>query len=298
MNSLPGENEILPVHEGNAASETQRLQSEMKALERRLTKIEKKAGEVRNLALDRAVQEMALELCSYMTPVDPVGLEFERVGRDFDGGYIMVRHEASSRIAYSLGINRDVSWDLAMAERGYKVFQYDHTIDRLPLTHPNFTFHRLGITGPSLVTDQLRSLDEQIISNSHADQHNMVLKMDIEGHEWEVFSEISESDLSRFTQILIECHSFGKMHKLFWYRKARQALRNLAKTHRVVHVHGNNNSPMIVLGGVAMPQTLELTWFRRDLCEFSACTRRFPTPLDQPNNPNYSDHCLGNFCFA
>ncbi|EUB96538.1 hypothetical protein PMI07_001437 [Rhizobium sp. CF080] len=269
----------------------------LKTLEHRVAKLEKGSANIRILALDRAVQEMVQELFSYITPADPVGLAFERVGRAYDGGYIMVKHEAKSRTAYSLGINRDVSWDLAMAERGYDVYQYDHTIIKLPVNHPRFHFRRLGITGMSLVNDELSSLEIEIANNAHSEHHDMILKIDIEGHEWDVFNEIPEEDLSRFTQILIECHGFSKMHKLFWYRKARQALQRLATSHQVVHVHGNNNSPMVVLGGVAVPQTLELTWLRRDICEFAPCTRNFPTDLDQPNNPNYADHRLGRFSF-
>ena len=184
-----------------------------------------------------------------------------------------------------------------MAERGYNIYQYDHTIEKLPLSHPNFHYRRLGITGTSSTNNELSSLGHEITVNNHAESRDIVLKIDIEGHEWEVFNEISSDDLSRFTQILVECHGFDRVHKLFWYRKARQALGNLATTHQVVHVHGNNNSQMLVLGGIPIPKTLELTWLRRDICDFSPCTRTFPTALDQPNNPNYADHRLGRFSF-
>jgi hypothetical protein len=272
-------------------------EQKIKKLEARVTQLEKPTKNLRVIALDLGAQGMAKEIFPLMAPADPVGVDLERVGRDYDGGYIMVKHDAEVRIAYSLGINRDVSWDLIMAERGYQIYQYDHTIETLPIHHPNFHWKKLGITGKSQVTDELTSLEEQFQANGHSDAKDLILKIDIEGHEWDVFSEMSKVDLSRFSQIVVECHGFGKLHGLAKFRKMRQSLQNLAETHQVVHVHGNNNSPMVVVGGIPTPQTLELTWLRRDICEFTPCSRTFPTPLDQPNNPNFADHMLGRFSF-
>lgn len=67
------------------------------------------------------------------------GAALVRIGKDNDGGYIMPDDFGSDdKIAYSFGINDDVSWDKAMASRGYDVFMYDHTIDGLPEENPRF----------------------------------------------------------------------------------------------------------------------------------------------------------------
>lgn len=76
-----------------------------------------------------------------ITPVDD---NFIRVGRHGDGGYLMLNYMQGG-IAYSFGINDDVSWDTDMANYGYDVYMYDHTIDRLPLDNPNFHFHKCGL---------------------------------------------------------------------------------------------------------------------------------------------------------
>ncbi len=266
--------------------------------EQRISRLERRLNTIRDPATDSAVQKMILDLVQYITPMDPVGFDFVRVGQNFDGGYVMVQHDTASRIAYSLGINRDVSWDLAYASRGYTVFQYDHTIERLPQSDERFHFFKLGIAGSTNVPENFTSLEREVVRLGHGDVHDIVLKADIEGSEWDVFADIAVDDLRRFTQIAAEFHGFDKVHKLFWYRKAREALIKLHQTHQVVHVHGNNNSSMKVLGGVAIPPTLELTWLRRDLCDFVPCARSFPTPLDEPNNPNFADHMLGRFSFA
>lgn len=52
---------------------------------------------------------------------DVINLDYERIGPDTDGGYIMVKGlkcESSEKIAYSFGIGAEPSWDLDMAQRG------------------------------------------------------------------------------------------------------------------------------------------------------------------------------------
>ncbi|WP_417708326.1 FkbM family methyltransferase [Roseibium aggregatum] len=264
-------------------------------LKTRIAKLEKSFRFARIPESDIGINEMLKSVLPLMAPKDPVGMEFERVGRSYDGGYVMVKHDAKDRIAYSLGINRDVSWDLDIANRGYDIFQYDHTIDKLPQDHIGFHWKKLGITAANQRTKELSSLDEQMRQNGHEDCTDMLLKLDIEGHEWSVFAELPSETLSKFTQIAVECHGFDRIQKLPWFRTTKEALENLYKTHQVVHIHGNNNSQLRVLGGFPMPKTFELTLLRRDICDFTACSRVFPTELDQPNNPNFADHFLGNF---
>lgn len=268
---------------------------ERRKVEKRLARIEQYFKYSREVALDGSLTDLVKELMGYMAPMDPVGKEFERVGRDFDGGYIMVRHDGVSKIAYSLGINRDVSWDLAMAARGYTVYQYDHTIEKLPAKHANFRFFKRGITGLSGVDEVFTSVEHEMANNGHTALSGMVLKMDIEGSEWDVFSEMNLESLGRFDQIVMECHGFDKVGKLFWFRKTRESLKRLATTHHVVHVHGNNNSALSVIGGVPIPKTLELTWFKKDLCSYVPSSKHFPTALDQKNNPLHAEHFLGSF---
>ena len=54
-----------------------------------------------------------------------IGKNFVRFGKPNDGGYVMVDNFKTSGVAYSFGINNDVSWDSDMATRGYEIFMYD-----------------------------------------------------------------------------------------------------------------------------------------------------------------------------
>ncbi len=282
---------------GEGSAEDRKTAKRLDALESRLKRLEQKYKRETSPAMCLRSRSLIENFFRHFSPKDPDGLEFERIGRSYDGGYVMVKHQASSKIAYSLGVENDVSWDMEMARRGYQVFQYDHSISKLPDKHSNFHFRKLGITGETQVSRPYSSLSAQVKANKHEDKQNMILKMDIEGHEWSVFNDIPEETILQFSQILVEVHGLKEIEKLVGQRPLITAAERLEKTHQVVHVHGNNNSALRILGGYPVPLTMELTLLRRDVCAFNPCTRTFPTELDQPNNPNYSEHMLGTFQF-
>ena len=89
------------------------------------------------------------------------------MGRDNDGGYVMVNHELGGGVCYSLGISDDVSWDSSMAARGYEVFMYDNTITALPEAHAQFHFFQTGICGHQNHQNGYVTLDEAIVANDH-----------------------------------------------------------------------------------------------------------------------------------
>ena len=70
-----------------------------------------------------------------------------RVGRNGDGGYVMADVLSEEKIAYSIGIGGDVSWDRQMAEAGYDVYMYDHTIRKCPEENSRFHWKKIGIGG-------------------------------------------------------------------------------------------------------------------------------------------------------
>ena len=136
--------------------------------------------------------------------------ELIRLGRNNDGGYIMLDDFADDdKIAYSFGISGDVSWDKAMASRGYDVFMYDHTIDSLPEENSRFHWFKLGISDSSMNADRLKTLEYFIEQNHHQDKHDMILKMDVEGAEWGFIENVKTETLNRFSQILFEFHGMN-----------------------------------------------------------------------------------------
>lgn len=240
---------------------------------------------------------MAFNILRMLRPHRVEGARKTRLGRVFDGGYVMLDQFEGVEAAYSLGINDDVSWDLDIACRGIPLFQYDHTIERLPVEHALFNWEKLGISSAADADQHLETIENLIKRNGHEACNDLILKCDIEGHEWEVLGNIPNRVLKQFRQIVIEMHNFQDLRGMIFANVAREAIRNLTLSHKVVHVHGNNFARWAVVGGVPVPSALELTLVRHDQGDFVPSDETFPTPLDMPCHSKEADLFLGRFAY-
>lgn len=246
------------------------------------------------LLSDPKVSEYFAEIRQLMTVKDVVGGGYCRIGsQDYSGGYIMLDDFKDKEIFYSFGISSDVSWDSYPAEiLNKKVYMYDHTIDALPYEHNNFIWKKTGICGENEIgkVDNLKSLSEILKENGHENENNMILKMDVEGAEWDVFSTFSVDDLNRFDQIMLELHWFLDLKNKDQILKT---LNNLNKNHQLIHVHGNSVGISIPMNGYNMPEIIEATWVKKEGREFKHSERFFPTVLDTPSDLDYPEIIMG-----
>jgi len=219
-----------------------------------------------------------------------------RIGGEIDGGYVMLDSLRPPTVTagYSFGVGHDVSWDVAVARRGIDLFLYDHTVKRLPETVPRGTFVRTGIRGREPVAGQ-KTVAEVLADHGHLGRRDLVLKMDIEGAEWPVLDEVSSDTLSCFSQIVVELHGLIDVLTPEGHARIVAALGKLAETHQPIHVHGNCYEVPVWIGGLVLPQVLEVSYVRRADHEgrFVPRDEVFPTVLDRPNLPSMPDVFLG-----
>jgi Anp1/Methyltransferase FkbM domain len=249
---------------------------------------------LRSSAGGQELQRSVLELLSYFTPRKVVGYTKIRVGRAGDGGYVMVNDFAGVTVAISAGIEYDVSWDEEIAGRGIDVYQFDHTVDGPPAANNRFHFFRRRIASDATAdSENIKSCLAKIpISEGH-----LIIKFDIEGAEWEVFDNAADDDLLRFSQIVVEFHGFSKVTDSDWRERAARVLAKLRSIFEVVHVHGNNFSPLQVVANVPFPDVVEVTFVNRSMYQFKESTEVFPTSIDRPNDERRADIFLGSMRF-
>jgi hypothetical protein len=220
------------------------------------------------------------------------GGEYMRIGKPNDGGYIMLDNLSKTQIAYSFGINNDVSWDMDMAKRGIEVYMYDHTIEYLPEENDKFHFSRIGISDKDNAVEQLLSMETILALNKHQNCNNLLLKMDVEGAEWDFLNSTSSEILAQFAQMTFEFHFMTnkKMESIII-----PALEKLNKTHQAIWIHGNNGGIVQKAKDILIPDILEVTFVRRSDYAFKKSERIFPTELDMPNAADFKDIYLGNW---
>lgn len=223
-----------------------------------------------------------------------IGKNLVRIGQDNDGGYIMLDDFLHKGVAYSFGINNDVSWDAAMADRGYDIFMYDHTIQKLPYIRDEFHFFQYGIAETEKKDLNLNSLHNFIRMNGHNQCPHMILKMDVEGAEWAVLEEISSQILSQFDQMVFEFHRICDTEKD--RNRILDILKKLNVTHQVIHVHANNYCIPKWDGKRGWAYAYEVTYVNRELYNFEEPINiDLPISIDMPCNPDMPELALGNW---
>lgn len=222
------------------------------------------------------------------------GFELVRIGRKNDGGYLMLNDFADNDgTAYSFGICDDVSWDKNMASRGYDVFMYDHTVEKLPEENSRFHFFRQGIADGVTQDERLKTLEYFIEQNHHEEKRNMILKMDVEGAEWGFIESVKPDTLRKFSQIVLEFHGINE------YETSEHKLKLLAKinmTHQLIHLHINNCVNYVSFGGKKFGGVIECSYVLRDKYVLSGnYDVNLPLDADMPNNADIPEFDLGHW---
>jgi hypothetical protein len=236
-------------------------------------------------------------LLNLMRPHKAVGHKKIRLGAPGDGGYVLLDDFAGIRRGVGCGVGWDVSFEHALAERGLEIDLFDHTVAGPPVQHARFQFHRIKL-GDGL------SGDEPCVSlDGIAAMHRMapgtaILKMDIEGDEWALLTQVAPASLLRYRQILIELHWMDRAGDPKFLAVMTDAMRKLTRDFAVVHVHGNNAAPVAVLGALKVPYVLELSLVSRRHYRVRRSREEFPTALDAPNISQRPDLQLGRFDFS
>lgn len=223
----------------------------------------------------------------------PADKKLIREGGSRDGGYVMLDDLSDCRVAYSFGISDDVSWDKSMAERGIDVYMYDHTIEGLPEENPRFHWHKTGLAGSyDSSRPELETLPRLVELNGHAEEQHMILKMDIEAAEWDVFSKLPQGFLGKFDQIMLELHEMDWPER---YHRYAPALEKLNETHQLIHVHGNNCSPYLMVKGLVLPHALECLYVSKEKYRFKDDETFYPDGLDIRNDDRFPDIMMGRW---
>jgi Methyltransferase FkbM domain len=237
-------------------------------------------------------------LVALIKPHDVTGHHKVRLGGDHDGGYVMLDDFEAVETALSLGVGADASWDVALAERGIRVFQFDDTIESSPSAHERCTFFRRRIVPCEATGSHSTTIARVLDEYAAPDDDRLILKMDIEGSEWDVLDALAGAVIGRFGQIVCEFHDFHRILEADWRDRALRVFRKLRETHAVAHIHGNNFRPMISIGHVLIPDVIELSFVRSRSYAVNDTAADFPGPLDSPNDPGRLDYYLGPLDFG
>ena len=185
--------------------------------------------------------ERARSLVQYLTPTILEIEQLKRYGSVADGGYVVpVNAINNSKFLISGGIETNNEFEIELANSGMTGIQIDNSIDSPPKEHENLSFTRATLSGMNgvLIDDLLKSFDP----NAQG-----VLKLDIEGSEYETLSEVES--FKRFTTIILELHNLHKIVDDHFWDVFKNILDKFSQNHSVVFLAPNNCCGFSIIGG-------------------------------------------------
>lgn len=227
---------------------------------------------------DRAQQQATdtLEMLRLFRPCARCGTP-RRYGSIYGGGYVMCDElMQGAKAAYSFGIGGNDDWGIEVSKTlGVPVFEFDcyHTErPRCPAgSHCDLRFAEECLGLPQNENESLvfRSLEEHLRRHTPLKGQpvprggDLILKVDVEGKEWNVFMDARLQDLRRMRQIVVEFHALSRVEFHEYFVKTLQRI--MKAGFEVAHVHGNNFGPMALFGDgrFQLADDLEVTFVNK-----------------------------------
>ena len=212
-----------------------------------------------------------------------------RLGINKDGGYIVAILIGNYDFYISAGVSTEESFSRDFIElynmNKYNCAAFDGTINKYPNNYTDkIIFYKKNIT-------PVRSNTTANLSYFTKNFNNIFLKMDIEGSEYPWMLSLTEDQLKKFKQIVIEFHGINDNSWNTNLSDKIKCFEKLSNTHYAVHIHGNNYGNLTK----NIPNTVEITYIRKDTINYYPELNKQLLPingLDFPNNPNKSDFDL------
>lgn len=221
-----------------------------------------------------------------LQPIEIPNCQLERFGEPHDGGYLVCANLLGSvKAVYSYGISGYDKWGCDMARRlNVRTHQYDCFDLTRPQCAGGVTVFHAECIGPSRSTDEaghvFDTFENQFARNGDGANH-VVVKIDVEGAEWQTFLETPPAVFERIDQLIVEFHGVKREHYV-------TAVRRLKQFFVVGNLHMNNYA---CWGGLEPWPTwaYEVLFVNKRLA-VAGKPRAVPFhPLDAPNKAGVED---------
>jgi hypothetical protein len=233
------------------------------------------------------VARIRKELFAEVQPIALANCDLKRFGEKNDGGYLLCGNLLKSvQAGYSYGISGYDGWGCQVAtDVNVKVHQYDCFDTTEPVCSTGSTvFHGECVAGKPSVDETGRRFDtpeHQIEKNGDADRH-LVVKMDVEGAEWQTFLKTPDHVFEQIDQLVVEFHGVNRQSFV-------EAVKKLKGFYYIANLHFNNYS-CTTLYRPFPSWAFEVLFVSKKLGVPDQSGRpAAASPLDTPNNPKTPD---------
>src|SRR5215467_2926305 len=234
-----------------------------------------------------AGRELRESILAELQPVALKNCTFKRFGSANDGGYLMCEDLIKPLDAgYSYGVGRNDDWGCEVSRRYHvPVHEYDCFDPARPTCYGgSFVFHNECVGDRTGYRDSrfFDTLQNQISKNGDTGRR-LIVKMDIEGGEWESILAAPDELLASIPQLAMEMHGFDDP-------KILEVLRKLNRDFYLANLHFNNWS--CTSRAAPLPAwAYQVLWVNKriGIVDPTAPVPASMSPLNAPDSPTWPD---------
>ncbi len=191
---------------------------------------------------NRRADQARATLYAELQPIRLMNCEFQRFGEPNDGGYVLCANLLGSvQSAYSYGISGYDQWGCDITHRlSVPVHQYDcFNLQRPACTGGRTVFHEECVAGERATIDG-RPFDTPVnqFAKNGDGAHRLVVKMDVEGAEWDTWLQSPDAVFEQIDQLTIELHGVQEPDRF------TAVVKKLKRFFYVANLHYNNYACM------------------------------------------------------
>ena len=241
-------------------------------------------GDLERHAAGRKLREAIL---AELQPVALKNCTLKRFGSANDGGYLMCENLIEPLdAAYSYGVGQNDDWGCEVSRRYHvPVQQYDCFDPARPTCDGGtFVFHNECVGDRTGYRESrfFDTLENQIRKNGDTGQR-LIVKMDIEGGEWDSLLAAPDELLASISQITMEMHGFDDPRIV-------EVIRKLKRNFYLVNLHFNNWS--CTPKAAPLPAwAYQVHWVNKRIgvLDPAAPVPAPMSPLNAPDSPTWPD---------
>jgi hypothetical protein len=215
------------------------------------------------LSVDGFYRQSILDLFRLLQPFTLANTKSIRIGKEGDGSYFLIPDFSDQDCVFSVGIGDETSFDDHIAGSIGNLVMIDHTIPNFIPSHPSMKMIHKKFS--SNQNDSEINFSYLFNNFLHRDY---ILKMDIEGDEWNILDKATTQELVNFRQIVIEFHNLTRFSSISERSQALKVIEKINLTHTPFFIHANNNGNFRTFGDVVIPEVIEVSFARKRDYEF------------------------------
>lgn len=249
------------------------------------------------------LREQLISLLKIYSAQDDNGsIELKRLGKDYDGGYIVpVLALNAADVLMGYGIANDISFEEQFSLQYNKPsYGFDCGTDKINSKSELFHLVKECIATDNFLNNKEKSSHNittftQQLQNLSLMNKKLFIKMDIEGAEYNAFKDIYQYH-DNITGIVLEVHFNHRNPDSL--EEVISLIYRLNKNFVLVHVHANScvkakEATFITSNAFGrIPAVIELSYVNKNLVKnyTIAEDQSHPTKLDMPNSPDMEEH--------